>query len=102
MDCRHTLNLSKTVFSMKANLPVRELEWLKEWEAATLYDCQRQRRHGTPKFIQHNSPPYTNGNIHAGTTRIDTPHGSSRRALPRVLVGILARNRLTSALLAKG
>lgn len=32
MKMKDTLHLGKTAFPMKANLPVRELEWQKEWE----------------------------------------------------------------------
>ena len=67
MDYRETLNLPKTTFPMKANLPVREPEWLQEWETAAVYEQQRQRRQGKPKFILHDGPPYANGDIHTGT-----------------------------------
>ena len=67
MDYRQTLNLPKTTFPMKANLPVREPEWVREWETTALYEQQRQRRQGKPKFILHDGPPYANGDIHTGT-----------------------------------
>ncbi len=61
------INLPKTVFSMKANLPVREPEILKYWEEINLYKELRVSRKGKEKFILHDGPPYANGNIHMGT-----------------------------------
>ena len=37
MKMKDTLHLGKTAFPMKANLPVRELEWQKEWEEKDIY-----------------------------------------------------------------
>ncbi len=61
------INLPKTAFSMKANLPTRELEFLKFWEKINLYRELRNSRKGEEKFILHDGPPYANGNIHMGT-----------------------------------
>ena len=61
------INLPKTVFSMKANLPKREPEILKFWEEIDLYSELRDSRKGKEKFILHDGPPYANGNIHMGT-----------------------------------
>jgi len=61
------INLPKTVFSMKANLPTREPEILKLWQNINLYDELRKSRKGEKKFILHDGPPYANGNIHMGT-----------------------------------
>ena len=65
-DYRTTLNLPKTSFPMKANLPAREPERLARWEQMDLYRAIRQRRRGAPKFILHDGPPYANGEIHMG------------------------------------
>ena len=35
---KDTLNLGKTKFKMRGNLPVREAEWQKEWEENKLYE----------------------------------------------------------------
>ncbi|NMP21635.1 isoleucine--tRNA ligase [Sulfobacillus harzensis] len=67
MDYRETLNLPKTNFPMKANLPVKEPSRLEEWESVNLYQTQRKLRQGAPKFVLHDGPPYANGDIHAGT-----------------------------------
>jgi isoleucyl-tRNA synthetase len=61
------INLPKTAFSMKANLPAREPEILKHWEEINLYKELRGSREGKEKFILHDGPPYANGNIHMGT-----------------------------------
>jgi isoleucyl-tRNA synthetase len=61
------INLPKTAFSMKANLPIREPEILKYWEEINLYQELRNSRKGSEKFILHDGPPYANGNIHMGT-----------------------------------
>jgi len=61
------INLPKTAFSMKANLPIREPEILKYWEGINLYQELRNSRKGNEKFILHDGPPYANGNIHMGT-----------------------------------
>ncbi|MDC3068251.1 isoleucine--tRNA ligase [Candidatus Pelagibacter sp.] len=61
------INLPKTTFSMKANLPTREPEILKFWQKINLYDELRKSRKGEEKFVLHDGPPYANGNIHMGT-----------------------------------
>ncbi|CAB1128483.1 isoleucyl-tRNA synthetase [Candidatus Hydrogenisulfobacillus filiaventi] len=66
-EYRETLNLPKTAFPMKADLPLREPVWLERWAAMDLYGRQRRRFEGRPKFILHDGPPYANGDIHLGT-----------------------------------
>ena len=61
------INLPKTAFSMKANLPTREPEILKFWEKINLYQELRNSSKGKEKFVLHDGPPYANGNIHMGT-----------------------------------
>ena len=61
------INLPKTDFSMKANLPTREPEILEYWKKINLYDELRNESKGREKFILHDGPPYANGNIHMGT-----------------------------------
>jgi len=61
------INLPKTAFSMKANLPLKEPEFLKFWEKINLYKELRNSRKGQEKFVLHDGPPYANGNIHMGT-----------------------------------
>ena len=66
VDYKATLNLPATDFPMKGNLPQREPEQLARWEAMDLYGQLRQTRHGSPKFVLHDGPPYANGEIHIG------------------------------------
>ena len=61
------INLPKTAFSMKANLPTREPEILDYWQKINLYDEIRNSSKGKEKFVLHDGPPYANGNIHMGT-----------------------------------
>ncbi len=61
------INLPKTAFSMKANLPTREPDILDYWQKINLYDEIRNSSKGREKFILHDGPPYANGNIHMGT-----------------------------------
>ena len=61
------INLPKTAFSMKANLPTREPQILELWKKLDLYKKLRTAREGKEKFVLHDGPPYANGNIHMGT-----------------------------------
>ncbi len=61
------INLPKTAFAMKANLPVREPEILEYWQKINLYRELRNSSKGKEKFVLHDGPPYANGNIHMGT-----------------------------------
>jgi len=61
------INLPKTAFSMKANLPVKEPQILELWNKINLYQELRNNRKGKEKFVLHDGPPYANGNIHMGT-----------------------------------
>ena len=61
------INLPKTAFSMKANLPNKEPEILEYWKKINLYSLLRNSSEGKEKFVLHDGPPYANGNIHMGT-----------------------------------
>ncbi len=63
---KDTLNLPRTDFAMKANLPQNEPKRLQRWEADGLYSQIRSARAGSPKYILHDGPPYANGAIHLG------------------------------------
>ena len=67
MDYKETLNLPKTDFPMKANLPQKEPEILKKWEDEKIYEKIIQKNKTRPPFIFHDGPPYANANIHIGT-----------------------------------
>src|SRR3989338_1338497 len=67
MDYKGTINLPNTNFSMKANLPSREPEMLKVWEDMRIYNrIMDKRKSAGKKYILHDGPPYSNGDIHMG------------------------------------
>jgi isoleucyl-tRNA synthetase len=66
MDYKKTLNLPKTDFPMKADLPQKEPKILEKWENDRIHERIRKKQSGKPKFILHDGPPYANGNIHLG------------------------------------
>ncbi len=61
-----TLNLPKTDFSMRANLPEKEPQTLEYWEKINLYEKVMKKNKDNPKYILHDGPPYANGDIHLG------------------------------------
>jgi isoleucyl-tRNA synthetase len=66
LELKSTLNLPKTEFPMKANLPQREPKRLEQWEAMRIYDRIRETHKGKPIYVLHDGPPYANGPIHLG------------------------------------
>lgn len=68
MDYAKTLNLPKTKFPMRGNLPQREPETIKFWEEQDVYRQVQEKNAGRSKFILHDGPPYANGHIHLGHT----------------------------------
>jgi len=64
---KESLQLPKTAFSMKANLPNKEPGIIQHWEQTNLYKKLRRKAKGKKKFILHDGPPYANGHIHMGT-----------------------------------
>ncbi len=82
-EYQQTLQLPKTEFPMRANLPKREPEMLKDWEEQSYYEKLQNKRkeQGMPEFILHDGPPYANGHIHIGT------------ALNKVLKDIVVRSK---------
>jgi isoleucyl-tRNA synthetase len=67
LELKETLNLPKTSFPMKADLPKNEPKMLERWEQMGIYQRIRQARTGAPRYILHDGPPYTSGPIHMGT-----------------------------------
>ena len=80
-EWKDTVNLPRTEFPMKANLPTSEPDTLARWDAMDLYGKIRARRKGAPTFILHDGPPYANGRIHIG------------HALNKVLKDFVVRSR---------
>ncbi len=66
LDLKSTINLPKTGFPMKANLPQNEPKALARWEEMRIYERIREARRGAPSYILHDGPPYANGPIHMG------------------------------------
>ena len=66
MDYKPTLNLPKTAFPMKANLPQTEPQMLAWWSQIGIYKRLREASADRVRWILHDGPPYANGNIHMG------------------------------------
>ena len=65
-DYSATLNLPKTDFPMRGNLPAKEPEILEAVFENGLYEKVLKKNEGHKHFILHDGPPYANGEIHAG------------------------------------
>jgi isoleucyl-tRNA synthetase len=81
MDYKETLNLPRTDFPMKADLPRREPARLARWAEMDLYGQLRAAGRGRPRFILHDGPPYANGHLHLG------------HALNKILKDIVIKSR---------
>ncbi len=81
MDYKSTLNLPRTDFQMKADLPKREPEIMRQWQAQGLYEKIISKGSGRDSYILHDGPPYANGNIHMG------------HALNKILKDIIVKSR---------
>jgi len=66
-ELKSSINLPRTDFPMKANLPQNEPKILARWEEGRIYDRIREARKGAPTYVLHDGPPYTSGPIHLGT-----------------------------------
>lgn len=66
MRIKDTLNLGKTKFPMRGNLPVKEAQRQQEWEEQQVYGRRQKLNADKPTFVLHDGPPYANGNIHMG------------------------------------
>ena len=84
MDYKETLNLPKTDFQMRGELPKKEPETLKAWEDSGLYGKMMEAGKDRPKYTLHDGPPYANGNIHIG------------HALNKILKDIVVKSRFMS------
>lgn len=70
-DYRKTLNITLSdkdpgAFPQRGNLPTQEPERQQRWEAMNLYRKSLDKPAPKGKFILHDGPPYSNGNIHLG------------------------------------
>ena len=66
VDYRATLNLPDTPFPMRGDLSKREPAWVKDADDQGTYQRLREARHGAPRFVLHDGPPYANGSLHVG------------------------------------
>jgi len=69
-ELKNTLNLPKSDFPMKANLPQNEPKTLARWEEMGIYERIREARKEQAsrghKYVLHDGPPYANGALHLG------------------------------------
>ncbi len=66
-DFSNTLNLPRTDFPMRANLPQNEPKLLDKWANEDIYNKMLENNEGKPLYVLHDGPPFSNGNIHMGT-----------------------------------
>ncbi|OMO58313.1 Aminoacyl-tRNA synthetase, class Ia [Corchorus olitorius] len=78
---RHTVNLPKTTFGMRANALVREPEIQKLWDEHQVFKRVVDKNDGG-NFVLHDGPPYANGVLHIG------------HALNKILKDIINRYKL--------
>ncbi len=84
MEYKDTIFLPKTSFEMRANLPTKEPEILKDWDKQNIFNELRKKSKGREKFVLHDGPPYANGHIHMGT------------ALNKILKDVIVRTQQMS------
>ncbi len=66
MDYKDTLNLPKTTFPMRGNLPRKEPVQVEKWEREDIHEKMVEANLGRPRFVLHDGPPYANERIHIG------------------------------------
>ncbi|MBV8913594.1 MAG: isoleucine--tRNA ligase, partial [Acetobacteraceae bacterium] len=65
-DYRSTVFLPATSFPMRGDLPKREPELLARWERIGLWRRTSEAMRGRKRFVLHDGPIYSNGNLHIG------------------------------------
>ncbi|KAI4338518.1 hypothetical protein MLD38_023567 [Melastoma candidum] len=78
---KHTVDLPKTSFSMRANSSTKEPEIQKLWDENKVFDRIVESNTGE-SFVLHDGPPYANGDLHMG------------HALNKILKDIINRYKL--------
>ena len=78
-DYKATVFLPTTRFPMRGDLPTREPEMLARWERIGLWERTVAAMRGKPRFVLHDGPIYSNGNLHIG------------HALNRILKDVIMR-----------
>jgi isoleucyl-tRNA synthetase len=80
-ELKSTINLPRTRFKMKANLPQREPQILDWWDKVDVYRRIRRASEQRPPYVLHDGPPYANGHIHLG------------QALNKILKDLVVKSR---------
>ena len=78
-DYRPTVFLPNTPFPMRGDLPKREPDLLARWDRIDLWARTSAQMQGRPRFVLHDGPIYSNGNLHIG------------HALNRILKDVIMR-----------
>ncbi|KAL3812884.1 hypothetical protein ACJIZ3_014152 [Penstemon smallii] len=78
---KHTIDLPKTAFGLRANSVVREPEIQRLWDENQVFSKVSSRNNGG-SFVLHDGPPYANGDLHMG------------HALNKILKDIINRYKL--------
>ncbi len=96
-DYRGTLNITLNdkdpgAFPQRGSLPAKEPELQQKWDSADIYRKSVEKHAPKGKFILHDGPPYSNGDIHLGhalnkvakdiVTRFKTMQGYSSPYVP--------------------
>ena len=63
---KQTMNLPRTDFAMRANLPENEPKRLEYWNDIDIYAKVLEKNKDNAPFVLHDGPPYANGPIHIG------------------------------------
>ncbi len=66
-DFKDSLNLPSTKFPMRGDLVKREPSRIEHWEKIGLYSRIQEKNASGEKYILHDGPPFTNGDVHIGT-----------------------------------
>lgn len=66
MKIKDTLNLGRTKFKMRGNLPITEKEREDVWYQNDIYGERQKLNSDKPVFVLHDGPPYANGRLHMG------------------------------------
>lgn len=80
-DFKNTLNLPSTKFPMRGDLVKREPARIEHWKKIDLYGAIQRKNANNPKFVLHDGPPFTNGDVHIGT------------ALNKILKDVILRHK---------
>ncbi len=67
LDFKNTLNLPNTKFPMRGDLVKREPVRVEFRKNSDLYGKIQKKNAGREKYILHDGPPFTNGDVHIGT-----------------------------------